>query len=485
MTKNELVAKLHDIEWEDFEVKAAKSELPKNIWESVSAFSNTSGGWIVLGVKQSGKTFEIQGVDNIEKLEQDFLGTLRSEKFNQRLAVTSKQYDIDGKKLLAFYVPEVDLKPVYYGSPINTFIRMGSGDQRATEGEIRAMFRDQSFGKKTEETIPDTSIDMLNLNTLKSYRFALGQTQNLVNLREVDDAEFCEQVNITRNGLLTYAGLLMFGKAPYVLRYVPTFCVDYIEIPGPTIEQAEVRYTYRIPEQDNIWDSVQIILRRFRTLVDAPIHIKEDGFATTDESQYNVLREALANMVMHCDHFDSLRSCIRVYTDHIEFMNGGCFPLPVKDIIGKVYSKLRNPTIAKLFRFVGIAENAGYGMNKLATWESLTGTRPSVDSDRTKAIVSFPLKSAIQRKTEDRDDAKNVSVNVPVNVSVNVPVNLTETQRQVLGLIKENQHITHCKIAEQLSITDKTAKRATMALRQMGVITREGSDKTGYWVIKG
>ena len=36
MTKDELVAKLRDIEWEDFEVKAAKSELPKNVWESVS-----------------------------------------------------------------------------------------------------------------------------------------------------------------------------------------------------------------------------------------------------------------------------------------------------------------------------------------------------------------------------------------------------------------------------------------------------------------
>lgn len=241
MTKEELVARLRDIEWDDFEVKAAKSDLPKNVWETVSAFSNTSGGWIVLGVKQSGKSFEIQGVDNIEKLEQDFLGTLRSGKFNQTIFASSKRYDIDGCNLLAFHIPEADMKPVYFGNPVNSFIRMGSGDQRATEGEIRGMFRNQSFGNKTEETIMDTGIEMLNLDTLRSYRFALGQTQNLLELREVDDVEFCEKVNITNQGQLTYAGLLMFGKAPYVLRYVPTFCIDYIEIPAPTIQQAEVR----------------------------------------------------------------------------------------------------------------------------------------------------------------------------------------------------------------------------------------------------
>lgn len=43
MTKEELIERLDDIEWEDFEVKSARNELPKNIWESVSAFANSSG----------------------------------------------------------------------------------------------------------------------------------------------------------------------------------------------------------------------------------------------------------------------------------------------------------------------------------------------------------------------------------------------------------------------------------------------------------
>ena len=71
MTKEELIQRLNDIEWEDFEVKEAKSEVPKSSWETVGAFSNTAGGWLVFGVKQKGKSFEISGVNNSEKLEQD------------------------------------------------------------------------------------------------------------------------------------------------------------------------------------------------------------------------------------------------------------------------------------------------------------------------------------------------------------------------------------------------------------------------------
>lgn len=68
MTKEELLNRLSDIEWEDFEIKRASDELPKTIWDTVGAFSNSAGGWIVLGVSQQGKKFELTGIANPEKI---------------------------------------------------------------------------------------------------------------------------------------------------------------------------------------------------------------------------------------------------------------------------------------------------------------------------------------------------------------------------------------------------------------------------------
>ena len=399
MTKEELIKRIDDLEWEDFEVKEAKSELPKNIWETVGAFANTSGGWIVLGVKQIGKKFEMIGVDNVEKLEQDFLGTLRSQKFNVRLSASSFRYDIDGHKILAFYVPSSALKPIYYGNPSNTFIRMGSGDQRATEMEVMQMYHDQSFGIRSELSIPDTDMGMLNMDTLHSYRAYLNVDGALPQCKDMNDEEFCKKLNILdAKGLLTYAGLLMFGKSPYVTAYVPTFCMDYIEIPGPTVEAAYTRYTYRIPEQENLWESYLIIYRRLRTLIDTPFKLDSDrGVNVEDKRQWDILREALANMCMHTDHFSPVRSCIHAFTDKIEFVNAGSLPMPAEQMVRPFYSSLRNPTIAKLVRFANISENVGFGMGKLFSWKQLTGNEGTCKSDRNVVRVTFFLKNNIDK----------------------------------------------------------------------------------------
>ena len=506
MKKDELIKRLKDIEWDDFEVKKAKNELPKNIWETVSAFSNTSGGWIVLGVAQQGKEFEIIGIENAEKLEQDFFSAMRSQKFNAVLSAKVNKYEIDGKRVLAFFVPSSLQKPVYYNNPTNTFIRCGSGDQRATNDEISAMFREQSFGIRSELAIPDTHIGQLNQESLQNYRNFLNVFNLLTAYSLLDDSLFCKKVGITdENGLLTYAGLLMFGRSEIIHRHVPTFWMDLVEIPGNSVQEAKTRYSYRIPEQENLWEYYHVIIKRLRLLVETPFQMNEDGVAVDDDSQFSVLREALVNMLMHTDHFSPVHSCIRVYTNRIEFMNAGAFPVPVEQLGKVMISKPRNPTIAKLFRFAKLAETVGFGIDKLKSWEKLTGNDVTINGEIEYVCLTFGLvrqhktiKESGQIMNEHESVHENVADvvenvvenvvddvhnNVYDNVHNNVHNNVHERLNKILDIILKNKNISIPQLANQLNVTPKTVYRDLSKLKDMKFIDRAGSNKGGYWLI--
>lgn len=126
--------------------------------------------------------------------------------------------------------------------------------------------------------------------------------------------------------------------------------------------------------------------------------------------------------------------------------------------------------------------------------QSLVDSRENEDSTIAQDVMMRHHIANLNRRVsqyqqnETANEAKiltndsNVGAN-DINVGVNVGVRLTETQKRVYGLIKENSNITHAAIARTLSITSKTAERATKALREYGLLRREGSDKTGKWII--
>lgn len=119
--------------------------------------------------------------------------------------------------------------------------------------------------------------------------------------------------------------------------------------------------------------------------------------------------------------------------------------------------------------------------------QSLVDSRENDDSTIAQDMmlrhhINNLKRRVLQYQENDGVDIKNDGVNVGVNKN-GVGVELTNTQRKIYELIQANQGITHSEMAKALSVTSKTAERATKALRDFGLLGREGSDKTGRWII--
>lgn len=82
-----------------------------------------------------------------------------------------------------------------------------------------------------------------------------------------------------------------------------------------------------------------------------------------------------------------------------------------------------------------------------------------------------------------RYDTVNDTVNTRYNTVNGTVKGLKKSLQKVYSAILNNPEITHSEIMEALHISESTAKRATRDLKKLGYIAREGSDKTGRWII--
>ena len=216
MNRKGLIRRLKMPEWDDLEAKEAGKELPKDIWKTVSAFCNTNGGNLVLGVRDLGKgSLEITGVENADKIQNDFITTLRSAKFNIQLSSKGRLFTIEGRKVITFRLPPMprQAKPVYYNDDIrNTYIRQGATNQKASKDEIGRMLREASEFSSDSMLIAGSGIKEIDRETLRTYlRYLEIQNQEhpFIALKDIQVLEKCGAM---KEGTLTMAGLLLFGK---------------------------------------------------------------------------------------------------------------------------------------------------------------------------------------------------------------------------------------------------------------------------------
>lgn len=92
------------------ECKWAKAEVPKSIWATYSAFANTIGGLILLGVDENMqekdilKRYQIVVVDETMKIATDFCDSLNSDKMNERILLNNdvEVMNVVERRLFAF-----------------------------------------------------------------------------------------------------------------------------------------------------------------------------------------------------------------------------------------------------------------------------------------------------------------------------------------------------------------------------------------------
>ena len=129
------------------EAKKALGGLPHSLWETYSAFANTLGGVILLGVEElKDKSLHAVDLPQPEKLVAEFWEILAD---NNKVSVNLLRpqhvriEEVEGKRIIVIVVPRAKYaqRPVYVGGSActGTYRRNGEGDYKCTREEVQNM----------------------------------------------------------------------------------------------------------------------------------------------------------------------------------------------------------------------------------------------------------------------------------------------------------------------------------------------------------
>ena len=362
----------------NFEAKTAEKGIPKSIWETYSAFANTIGGYILLGVSEgkggdSNSPYTVTGIQNPSRLKKEFFDTLNSDKVSSNILTDAdvEIVDYNGFSILSIHVPQADYRkrPIYINGNLSkgTYKRNYEGDYHCTEEEVKAMIRDSNDAGNDGILMEHYTIDDVDLPTLRAYRnrFHSANPDHLLN--DYDDKEFLRNLggytkdrSTGREGL-TLAGLLMFGKGLAIRERLDNIRLDYLDM---TNLQADSRWTDRITYdgrwENNLYNFFTLVLARLVRDAKRPFVLKQTE-REDDTLLHKAIREALTNLVIHADYMITGVLRVEKHDDRLFFSNPGSLKLPIADIYKGGNSKARNPHMQSMLRMLGYGDNIGSG----------------------------------------------------------------------------------------------------------------------------
>lgn len=444
------------------EAKRALGGLPKSIWETYSAFANTFGGILLLGVVElADKSFQTVNLPAPEKLIEEFWKIIED---TQRVSknILSKRdvavHEIDGNRVISITVPRADRrnKPIYIGvDPYSgTYRRDGEGDYHCTEEEIRMMLRDRKERTQDEKVLLHMDRDVFDHETIRRYRSYLNDIYAGQGWKQwEDDAVLC-RIGAGRrdeDGRLhpTVAGLMMFGFEDEIVKEYPYFFLDYQE------RNEEGNVEERIVSNSGKWSG---------NLFDFYLKISGKIVRGLPCDIHRAVREAVANCMVNGDYAGTGGLAIIKKKDEICITNPGSFRIDIQEAIDGGRSDPRNAVIAGLFNRVKVGTHTGRGVPDMyEVWQRKGWKAPQIKEHikPDRITLKLPL-------YKDNDSER----------TENIVAGKQEYQEKIIEYVTRMIRIDSSETGKLLGVSDNEAVKLLAQMKEAGILSLMEDRKT-------
>ena len=474
----------YQTETEKLEAKTAKGEFPKKCYDTISSFSNTSGGIIIFGINENNNFIE-QDVYDVNDLQKQ-VTALCSTAMEPKIRPEFLPITYNGKKLLAVKIEELPQiqKTCYYkslGIQKGSFTRVGDSDEHMTEYEIYSLESYKSNVQEDLRPIPRANLEDFKQDKLKKYI-------EKMKIKKPNFANFSDEKILALSGIIdsktgepTLAGTLLSAEWPQA--YLPQLFIACVVVPGRKlgdIGELGQRFDDNERVEGTIEEMLEGALNFVRRNIGTMVIIDNDG-KRTDVPHYpmKAIKEAIANALIHRDYSifrEGAYIYVQIYDDRIEVISpGGLYGKCKLENLGtNQMMESRNKTIVQILEeTTDIVENRHTGIATMREeMKNMNLPEPEIEVSEGDFRVIFRKKviddGGQKRTEEDRRGQINETKKI---------------EAKIIELMEKNPQITQSEICRLTGLGRTAITRRISKLKEANIIERIGSDRNGYWKI--
>lgn len=493
------------------EAKLAKGGVPASVWETYSAFANTEGGTIMLGVRETADgSLEVEGLADPEGLCKKFWDGVNNPSKVSANLLTNEDVSLveaEGKTYLRINVPRAprQLKPVYVSGDQarGTYRRNGEGDYHCSADEIVAMVRDASPSPLDALVLENFGLEAQDMDSVERFRATMEAVRPGHPWNKLGAEDLLLKLNaagrVEGEGALhpTRAGLLMFGYEYEIVREYPEYFLDYREMGDGA------RWRDRVVSNDGTWsgglfDFWSKVVPRLTAGVKRPFALSESLQRVEDTEMHAAVREAFVNSLVHSDYYGRRGVAALRYPDRIKIENPGSLRIALDVMLAGGVSDARNPTLMKMFGLINACEKAGSGFDVMrrAAVDAQAPLPAAVESfspDRIAVTVYLGNAAADQAYGPNFAEAATSGPKPQMRPADESSASkkqedfstYPEEERAVLRMASERGEFNRRDVEQLLACGSTKAKAIVGALLEKGAISSKGASRSTRYTLSG